>query len=190
MDYKLFRAINRLAGRNPALDTMMILITYGARFLYGSLLVLMWLRSNTHKKITLYGVVSLGAALLLDRFIRLFYFKPRPFIKHNAHYLIPSKNDSSFPSKHTILVFALATSVLLQERIVGLFMWLFALLTGFSRIWVGHHYPVDIISSAFLGSIMSVFIKKFSRSFNSFFNWIIYHYYFCCCLIRRKYNKT
>ncbi|RBW70719.1 undecaprenyl-diphosphatase [Bacillus taeanensis] len=186
MDYKLFKAINRLAGRHNTLDTIMITITYGARFLYIFLTVLMWLRSNTYKKITLYGAISVGAALLLNHLIRLFYFKPRPFVKHRVRYLTPSKKDSSFPSKHTILAFALATSVLLQKRIVGTVMWILALLTGFSRIWVGHHYPVDIIGSAFLGSVISIIIEKSARSFTSFFNWIIYHYYFFCYLIRRK----
>jgi undecaprenyl-diphosphatase len=38
-----------------------------------------------------------------------------------------------------------------------------SLLTGFSRIWVGHHYPSDIIGSAFLGSFTSIFVHIVSR---------------------------
>lgn len=40
-------------------------------------------------------------------------------IKNNAFTDLPSKNNSSFPSKHTVVVFALATSVLLRERVFG-----------------------------------------------------------------------
>lgn len=82
--------------------------------------------------------------------------------------LIPSKNNSSFPSKHTVLAFALATSVLLRERLFGSIMWFLAILTGFSRIWLGHHYPFDII-----GILTSIAIGGTTHLFNSFVTWII-----------------
>lgn len=87
--------------------------------------------------------------------------------------LIPSKNNSSFPSKHTAVAFALATSVLLRERLFGSIMWFLAILTGLSRIWLGHHYPFDIIGSAFIGILTSIVIDNTSYLFNSFVTWII-----------------
>lgn len=50
-----------------------------------------------------------------------------------------------------------------------------AVLTGISRIWVGHHYPSDIIGSALLGSLTSMFVHKNSqenkvKSFSDLFN--------------------
>lgn len=87
--------------------------------------------------------------------------------------LIPSKNNSSFPSKHTALAFALSTSVLLRERLFGSIMWFLAILTGFSRIWLGHHYPFDIIGSAFIGILISMAIDNTTYVFNSFVTWII-----------------
>lgn len=55
MNYKLFRAINRLAGRNSTLDTFMIFISQKTRFLYIFLLALMWFRNNSYKKIILFA---------------------------------------------------------------------------------------------------------------------------------------
>ncbi|HFK1401987.1 phosphatase PAP2 family protein [Bacillus thuringiensis] len=173
MNYKMFRAINRLAGRNSTLDTFMIFISQKTRFLYIFLLALMWFRNNSYKKIILFAGLSVGFALFINCFIQLFYFKPRPFVIHRVRLLIPSKNNSSFPSKHTVLAFALASSVLLRERLFGSIMWFLAILTGFSRIWLGHHYPFDIIGSAFIGILTSIAIGNATYIFNSFVTWII-----------------
>ena len=89
-------------------------------------------------------------------------------MKHRVGILIPSKMDSTFPSKHTLLVFAISTSIFLYDRILGSIMWILSVLTGFSRIWVGHHYPSDIIGSAFIASMTSIMLEKISRSANYF----------------------
>lgn len=104
-------------------------------------------------KIPFFLLYVLGFYILLSIF---FYFRSRPFIKHRVGILIPSKMDSSFPSKHTLLAFAASTSILLREKQIGVVMWILSILTGFSRVWMGHHYPSDIIFSAIIGSITSV----------------------------------
>ena len=76
--------------------------------------------------------------------------------------------DSTFPSKHTLLVFAISTSIFLYDRVLGSIMWVLSVLTGFSRIWVGHHYPSDIIGSAFIATMTSTILDKISRSVNYF----------------------
>ncbi|MFC0271419.1 undecaprenyl-diphosphatase [Metabacillus herbersteinensis] len=168
MDYKMFKSINRLVGHYSLIDMLMILISNKVRYVFIIVLGLMWFRNNSNKKIVLNAVKSTVFTLLINTLIKLFYFKPRPFMKRRVGILIPSKLDSSFPSKHTLLVFAVSTSIFLRERILGTILLGMSMLTGLSRIWVGHHYPSDIIGSAFIGSLTSVVIDKFSRLFNSF----------------------
>ena len=49
-----------------------------------------------------------------------------------------------------------------------------AILTVFSRIWLDHHYPFDIIGSAFIGILTSIAIGNTTYNiFNSFVTWII-----------------
>ncbi|EOV9525794.1 undecaprenyl-diphosphatase [Bacillus cytotoxicus] len=160
MNYRIFKSINGLAGRNSSLDAFMVFISQKSRFLYILLLLIMWFRNNGCRKRILFAGISVGAALCVNRFIQFFYFKPRPFIVHPVRLLIPAKKNSSFPSKHTVVAFALATSILLRERLFGGVMWILAILTGFSRIWLGHHYPFDIIGSAFIGSSISVAVER------------------------------
>lgn len=148
----------------------MIFISQKTRFLYIFLLALMWFRNNSYKKFILFAGVSVGVALFINRFTQLFYFKPRPFVIHRVRLLIPSQNNSSFPSKHKVLAFALATSVLLRERLFASIMRLLV----FSRIWLDHHYPFDIIGIAFIGILTSIAIGNTTYNiFNSFVTWII-----------------
>ncbi|EKN62987.1 undecaprenyl-diphosphatase [Schinkia azotoformans] len=160
MDYKLFKSINQLSGRCTPIDFLMIFLSKKVRYVFAFVMIFMWFRKTSDKKAVYCAGISSGITLLINKVIKLFYYRPRPFIKHRVGILIPSKVDSSFPSKHTLLVFAISTSIFLQERLLGSIMWILSLLTGFSRIWVGHHYLTDIISSALIGSITSVMVNK------------------------------
>ncbi|MBD8847754.1 phosphatase PAP2 family protein [Priestia megaterium] len=160
MDYKIFRIINQLAGRYSVLDMLMILISNKVRYLFVFVLMLMWFRGYSQRKVTVYAVISSTFTWLINMLIQCFYFKPRPFMKRRAGILIPSKMNSSFLSIHTLLTTAVSTSIFLRERILGSVMWILSLLTGFSRILVGHHYPSDIIRSLFIGSLTSIIVEK------------------------------
>jgi undecaprenyl-diphosphatase len=160
LDAKLFRVINLFSGRFFILDKMMIFISNKIRYVYVLILIIMWFKRRKYKEMTMEAVISVVITLLLNILIKLVYFKPRPFIKRRVGLLIPSKKDSSFPSKHTLLVFAVSTTVFFYQRLLGSILWGLSILTGLSRIWVGHHYPSDVIGSAFLGSFSSRLLHK------------------------------
>lgn len=128
----------------------------------------MWSKNDSYKNAANNALMSMGITLFIHTLIKLFYFKPPPFVKNRVGILIPSKIDSTFPGKHALLVFAISTSIFLYDRFLGSIMWLLLLLAGFSRIWVGHHYPSDIIGSAFIASITSIILDKISHLNNHF----------------------
>jgi undecaprenyl-diphosphatase len=162
LDYKLFKALNQLAGRFPLLDKIMILTSNRARYVFLFVLAILLIRSGEKRKAAKNAVVAMLAAYLTNLFIRMFSFKPRPFLNHRVGILIPSKMDSSFPSKHTILVFAVSTSLFFYNKTIGTILAALSLLTGISRVWLGHHYPSDIIASAMMGSIISFIVDRLS----------------------------
>ncbi|AZV42606.1 bacitracin ABC transporter permease [Peribacillus asahii] len=168
MNYKVFQSVNPLSRRCSPIDLLMILISNKIRYVFIFVLIFMWFRNDFYKKVSCNAVISVGLTLFINTLIKLFYFKPRPFVKRRVGILIPSKKDSSFPSKHTLLVFAISTSIFLYDRVLGSIMWILSVLTGFSRIWVGHHYPSDIIGSAFIGTMISITLDKVSRFANYF----------------------
>ena len=168
MNNKVFKLINQFSGRCSPIDLLMILISNKIRYVFIFVLIIMWFRNDSYKKVSCNAVKSMGVTLFIHTLIKLFYFKPRPFVNKRVGILIPSKMDSTFPSKHTLLVFAVSTSIFLYDRVLGSIMWVLSVLTGFSRIWVGHHYPSDIIGSAFIATMTSTIVDKISRSVNDF----------------------
>ena len=152
MNTKLFQAIMSKSGHFPFLDQMMIFLSKKARYIYVFILILLAFRSKRHRETVRNAVISTIVGLFLNRILKIFMYKPRPFMKKKIGILIPSKLDSSFPSKHTVLAFAISTNLIIREHTIGCLLTLLSLLTGFSRIWVGHHYPADILKSAILGS--------------------------------------
>ncbi len=192
MDYRIFRAINQFAGRYRLLDMMVIIFSQKVRYLFLFILIFMWFRDNSHKKITLYAIISAGVSMVLNKIIKLFYFKPRPFLNLGIHLLspFPSKKNSSFPSKHTALAFAAATSVMFYKRLLGSMMYLSAILTGLSRIWMGQHYPLDILGSSLLGSITSVVVKMTGWLWNPIIDRIIQAYHDYCSRMKNHQGKS
>jgi undecaprenyl-diphosphatase len=63
---------------------------------------------------------------------------------------LPS-DQFSFPSGHTAAAFAMATLVSFHFPILTLPVIIWALLVGFSRIYLGVHYPTDILAGIVIG---------------------------------------
>jgi undecaprenyl-diphosphatase len=156
----------------------MVTISKKARYVYLILLIYLWFRNHAYKKVTSYAIISLICAYVLTFFIKIFNYSPRPFLKHSVRLLppVPSKRNASFPSKHTTIAFAVATSVLFYQRSIGFFMWILAMLSGFSRIWMGQHYPSDILGSAILGSVIASVVNLVKSTFNPIVNRVL-----CVC---------
>ena len=78
----------------------------------------------------------------------------------SCRYTYSFKNGFYISLVNILLVFAISTSIFLYDRILGSIMWILSVLTGLFRIWVGHHYPSDIIGSAFIASMTSIMLEK------------------------------
>lgn len=71
-----------------------------------------------------------------------------------------SANKSSFPSTHTGLAFCLAFGIYFIKRKAGIIFFIFSLFIALARIFVGVHWPSDIIFGILLGFLVFLIVKK------------------------------
>ncbi len=72
--------------------------------------------------------------------------------------LMPAEIDASFPSGHTACAVAIGVALLLaaKNKLPGILMLVFSVLMGVSRLYVGAHYPTDVIVAFFTAGGMAV----------------------------------
>ncbi len=161
MNLILFNFIHQLAGQNQFLDGVGIFTAeWLPYFLALAGLVFLWRLRGWRQRI--FGAVEIGLAVLLSRgilteIIRHFYAHPRPFAALGFTPLI-QESGNSFPSGHMTGLFAFAVVVYLLNRKWG--WWFFALsfLVGIARIYVGVHWPYDILGGIVIGILSGLLV--------------------------------
>ena len=76
----------------------------------------------------------------------------------------PGPTDYSFPSDHTIMAAALAAGLWLIDRRLGVIGAALALFDGFTRVYLGQHYPHDVIAALILSSLIILGGWRFART--------------------------
>lgn len=118
--------------------------------------------------ITVSIIAALIARLIVKIAIVFLYPRPRPFIAlSDIHTLIttsPFENLQSFPSGHAIFFFAAATVIFCFNRKIGLIALIAAAAMGAARIYVGVHWPSDILVGAALGILTGILTYRYYAS--------------------------
>lgn len=165
----IFDAINDLAGRVGVLDRSM---EYSAQYAVYLILALVvgssFIRAGmggSYRRIAVYtALASTLIALLITMVIQHAYAHPRPFVvRHDVVQLVDHTADASFPSEHVTAAFAMAAGLGLYRPRFGILLLLLAILTAFSRIFVGIHYPADVAGGAAIGMLSAFAVWSLRR---------------------------
>ncbi|MEO8065387.1 MAG: phosphatase PAP2 family protein [Candidatus Doudnabacteria bacterium] len=160
MNEALFHVINNLAGKSHVLDALGIFLADKFLYVFFAIVIGLWLSRKLRPNVYL----ALGSALIargiIVEILKRIINHPRPYeILQNIHQLLAdNEHGMSFPSGHAVIYFSLAFGFWKTE-----YFWPFfvaATLGSLARVFVGVHYPADIVTSAVIALLTVWVIKK------------------------------
>jgi undecaprenyl-diphosphatase len=167
IDWQLFHFLNDSLRGHPLVgDEVEDFVTFWAVPLFVVATFSLWLldrpgRPYRWKVACLSGLTSAGLGLLIAQVISHVWVRERPFVAHPSETLLlaaPS-HEPSFPSDHAVAAFGIAFSVaLLGSRRTGALFLLGATAVGLTRVFVGLHYPGDVMGGALVGLVAALIV--------------------------------
>ncbi len=180
LDLVIFNFINGLAGRWPWLDALGIFcaVYLGYVLLFCLLLFLLkdflpseQSRSAGKKYWQMVAQSLLAAVVVRFVLVQSFYFlkfRFRPFVHNsNIHFLIPyNSSATSFPSGHASFYFALSTIIYGYHKKAGILFFVASFFIVLGRVFVGVHWPSDVVAGAVVGIVMGLILNKLFKKVN------------------------
>ena len=117
---------------------------------------------KTQRVLVIKTVIGVAVSLTISQMIITLFPHPRPFVMGVGHTFLEHAPTPSFPSHHMIIFTAIAMSFLLAKRLMlGVLLLALAFIVGWSRIYIGVHFPMDIIGGFCLASVVVFSISAF-----------------------------
>lgn len=172
LDQQLFLFVNSFVGKSVIFDnlarllvneyfipTLLSLIMFGLWFYWGNVN-----DKNLNQKSVVLAVLAIGlGSLIVVSVLNSFFERPRPFDVLDTNLLFYKPTDPSFPSNSAVVAFALAASIFVADRKLGFLALLTAAFYGFLRVFVGVHFPSDVLVGAIVGVLSVATINRFQN---------------------------
>ena len=164
----LFSLINGMANWSVLLDALMILSSKLIPYLYILILGWLYVKGFRQGNFKLRGESFATGVLLVLCLIGSFilgsmFYENRPFVDHQVNLIVSHAADASFPSDHAVGTMAIASGILFYHWNLGTKMVYGSIWVGFSRVFVGNHYPGDILGAFILVWIITALYNKTLR---------------------------
>ncbi len=174
LDATVFWSLYNLSHHSALLDAVGIFFAEYLAYVVATVLFIFFAWSSRRRETRIKNhamvIVSVTAAVIARFVVKALivyaYPRPRPFLTiAGVQSLISTplvENFQSFPSGHAIFFFALATVLYCFNKKIGWWAFSTAVLISIARIYVGVHWPSDILAGAVLGILTG---------------WAVYHFY-------------
>ncbi|KPH21120.1 hypothetical protein AN948_03470 [Rhodococcus sp. ADH] len=161
IDDTLYTDATTFARDTPWLNTPMLDYSSAGMVLFAVLILTAWWigrRSTPSVMAAAIGVpIAAVAAYLVNDGIKWLVSEQRPCYALPGTFLLepcPPIDDYSFPSNHAAVAAAMAAAFFLIDRRLGLVATVAAAIMGFSRVYVGAHYPHDVAVGLLVGAVV------------------------------------
>jgi undecaprenyl-diphosphatase len=164
-----FRDVNDFAKQTSWLHGVLSsYATYGVE-LFGGLLVVGYLVARSSGSLSrvasaLWAAGGMGVAIALNQVVAHAADEPRPFVAlPNVLTLVHHSADPGFPSDHAVMAGAVAAGLYFVSRLLGWIASAAAILIAFARVYIGVHYPQDVLAGLALGAVVVLLLGLLLR---------------------------
>lgn len=154
LDQALFLIINSFS--NTYVNSLFLFITFaGTSILWIAMIIIFW--AEKKREISMYLLFVFLLDSLSHIFLKTFFMRPRPYEIFPAKLLgFDIDLGAGFPSGHTQRAFSGAVILGSFYKKMRIPLLLLAVLVGISRIYIGVHYPLDVLAGAANGMIFGM----------------------------------
>jgi len=161
MNMEIFRLINNLANKNAVLDGIMIFFSKYVPYIFMVVIAIVFIlgitkKNSDYRKVAVNTFVITVINLVLSFIIGGIYYEDRPFVNNKVNLLFTHTKDASFPSDHATGTMSIALGLGKYNKSFSAILTILSVIIGFSRVYVGHHYPMDVI-----GAYVIVFVTSY-----------------------------
>jgi undecaprenyl-diphosphatase len=162
LNRSLFLAINASAEASLPMRELAIFFAQWMVFCVPLLLAVLWIfGEQRQRRVVLLAGLSIALALACNLVIRELWFHPRPFMLGLGQNFLAHAPGASFPSDHASGLFAIAFALILASlRKTGLVMLGLALLVSWARVYLGVHFPFDILGGCLVGLLSAWLVRQ------------------------------
>ena len=193
LNLSLFSWINASPEANNTSIHFAIFIANDLLYCMILLFAWFWLRGNYDtKKQILKAFIFTSIAILISQCISHVYYHPRPFVMEVGRTLIYHAPNGSFPSDHMLIFSSIAFSYLFSaQRKLGISLLVMAWLVAWSRVYLGVHFPLDMLGAFLLAFALNFFgLKLWNLYKDKIMQWALtIHFYLFKPLIQKGYIK-
>lgn len=163
IDVMIFYFIN-INLQNPIFNFLMPIITNLGLYIFwlGVCVVLAIFGGEKGRNVALILLIGILIGYFLSDILKYVFCRPRPFMALTGVHQLATAGNFSFPSGHATEVFVACIILAKKYGYIWLFM-ILAVLTGFSRVYLGVHYPGDVVAGALLGLGIAMLVLHFEK---------------------------
>lgn len=166
LNWNLAATINGLAGHVSALDTLGVFLANDLVFLIVLSAAVWWFLpfgDDWGKRAALAAAAAVACGLAVSVLIGHLIYVPRPFVAHHVQLLVHHGTDSSFPSDHAAAAFGVAGTSVIRRMPWRWLLLVGAVLVAIARVYVGVHYPADVVVGALIGTFWAIVFFRLDR---------------------------